>query len=60
MKRPLLIIIAVIILIGALAAIIRFGLGGDEDTWICPNGDWVRHGNPSSAKPTTGCGSANE
>lgn len=34
----------------------RFLLGGDEDTWICSNNQWVKHGNPSAPQPTTGCG----
>ncbi|MDD5566756.1 MAG: hypothetical protein PHH01_01030, partial [Patescibacteria group bacterium] len=58
MKKTLIIILAVIILAGAAVAIIRFGFGGDEDTWICDNGQWVKHGNPSAAQPTTGCGNA--
>ena len=34
---------------------IRF-FSGSEDTWICSNGQWVRHGNPSSLKPEESCG----
>jgi hypothetical protein len=45
-----LIIAAVIVLIG-----LRF-LGGDEDTWICTNNQWTKHGNPASPMPQTGCG----
>lgn len=26
-----------------------------EDSWICQNGEWVRHGNPSSSKPSLPC-----
>lgn len=33
----------------------RFLFGGDEDTWICTNGQWVKHGNPSASMPLTGC-----
>ncbi len=51
--KKLLIVIAVI-LVGLL--VIRFNLGGDEDTWICQNGQWVKHGNPSAARPEEGCG----
>ncbi len=40
-------------------AIIAFGImrltGGGEDNWICQNGQWVKHGNPSAAMPTTLC-----
>ena len=34
----------------------RFLVGGNEDNWICQNGEWVKHGNPSSPKPEGGCG----
>ncbi|MFA5174928.1 MAG: GerMN domain-containing protein [Patescibacteria group bacterium] len=27
-----------------------------EDDWICVKGEWVKHGNPSAAMPTQGCG----
>jgi Immunoglobulin-like domain of bacterial spore germination len=29
---------------------------GNEDTWLCQNSQWVKHGNPAAAKPTSGCG----
>lgn len=32
-----------------------FFLRGDEDTWICRNGTWVRHGNPSALMPEGVC-----
>jgi len=35
---------------------IRFVLGGSEDSWLCVDGEWLKHGNPSAAKPQTGCG----
>lgn len=31
-------------------------IGGGEDTWICSNGQWVKHGKPSKPMPQTGCG----
>jgi hypothetical protein len=34
----------------------RFLFGGDEDTWICSNNQWVRHGHPTGSKPLSGCG----
>ena len=47
-------VLAMILLVAVL--IIRFGvLGGDEDTWICDEGQWVRHGNPTASRPTTPC-----
>ncbi len=29
---------------------------GQEDTWICVNGEWIKHGNPSAQKPEKPCG----
>lgn len=53
-KTIILLIISVALLGGILAA--RFLLGGSEDTWICKSGNWVKHGNPASPPPVTGCG----
>jgi hypothetical protein len=33
----------------------RFIFGGPEDDWICVRGQWVMHGKPAAAKPTTPC-----
>ena len=49
MKKLSLIIIAVVIVVAVLF------LRGDEDTWICKNGQWVKHGNPSAPMPTELC-----
>ena len=46
-------LVAVILIITVLG--IRF-LGGPEDDWICQNGQWVKHGQPSAPKPTIACG----
>jgi putative hemolysin len=54
-KTILSILIAVAIILVAVVTL-RF-LSGYEDTWICDNGAWVRHGNPSKPMPTSGCGS---
>ncbi|HUV46531.1 MAG TPA: hypothetical protein VMW29_00200 [Candidatus Bathyarchaeia archaeon] len=48
-KRVWLVVIFVF-LIGSLF-FIRFFLGGDEDTWLCENGQWVKHGQPHSQTP---------
>ncbi|MFA5019814.1 MAG: hypothetical protein WC533_01805 [Candidatus Pacearchaeota archaeon] len=51
------IIITIIILVIILCAtmLIRVLVGGDEDTWICSAGEWVKHGNPSVAMPSETC-----
>jgi hypothetical protein len=37
-----------------------FLLRGDEDTWICRDGQWVKHGNPRDPAPEIGCGTTNQ
>lgn len=32
----------------------RFWSG--EDSWLCVDGEWIKHGQPSSLPPATGCG----
>lgn len=54
-KRPNLFFILITAVIVVLV-ITRFFLGGNEDTWICENGGWVKHGNPQAPKPESGCG----
>ena len=46
-----------LLIVLAIASIIvlRFVIGGSEDTWICDNGEWVKHGVPSAPKPTEIC-----
>jgi len=51
MKKTIYIILVILIIILG----VRFFLGGDEDTWICEDGQWVAHGNPASEMPTEGC-----
>lgn len=45
---------------GALALVIIIGLAlkmtTKEDTWLCENGQWIKHGQPSAEMPKTGCG----
>src|SRR4030042_1102539 len=54
MKKAL-IIIAIIVIAAAVVIGLRL-FSGDEDTWLCQNGQWVKHGNPNAPMPTTGCG----
>ncbi len=45
-----------IILASALSLLIlRLFLSTNEDVWLCVGGQWVKHGNPSSAMPQTSC-----
>ncbi len=47
-------IIFIMACIAGLILILRFAAGG-EDAWICENGSWVKHGNPSYQKPVVSC-----
>jgi len=53
MKKPVLLIIGAVIISAAISGFLF--LRGNEDTWICDNGQWIAHGHPSSAQPTSGC-----
>ena len=48
-------IVFILILISILA--IRIIIGGDANTWICENGEWIKHGNPEKPMPTISCSS---
>jgi len=56
MAKKIFIIMMVIVAILALWLFIRFVIGGPEDTWICVDGQWVKHGVPSAPMPTEPCG----
>ncbi|MCX6786652.1 MAG: hypothetical protein NTU85_02455 [Candidatus Kaiserbacteria bacterium] len=55
MKKSLAVVIGIIVIIIGIIAIIR--VISPEDTWICVNNVWVKHGNPDSVAPISGCGS---
>lgn len=51
---PRIIALAVIVLgVVCLALWLRVSTG--EDTWLCVDGQWIKHGNPSAPMPTTSC-----
>lgn len=51
-------IIIGILIIFAGILIARFST--NEDTWICVNNRWEKHGNPTSPIPLSGCGNGQE
>jgi len=53
-KKYIVLIFAVVVIMVAGLLGIRFFSG--EDNWICENGQWIKHGNPSAPMPTQGCG----
>jgi len=50
--KKILTIAVILIVVGAFLLIIR----GSEDTWLCRDGQWVKHGVPSAPMPDSGCG----
>ncbi len=54
MKKILALLIISIIVVAGLVTV-RLLFGGNEDGWICENGSWIKHGNPYSPMPVTGC-----
>lgn len=53
-KSVLLFVCIVLVIIGAFF-MLRYFVAGEEDVWLCENGEWVKHGNPSGNVPATGC-----
>jgi len=53
MKKSTKIMIGVLITLAII--IIGARIITPEDTWICSDGEWIKHGNPSSEMPTTIC-----
>jgi hypothetical protein len=58
-KKVITTLLGGVIIVLAIIAGIRF-FSGPEDTWLCVNNQWVKHGQPSAAMPTSGCGNALE
>ena len=54
MNKVLKILGFVLVLVGVVL-VLRFVLGGNEDTWVCQDGQWVKHGNPSEPQPAITC-----
>lgn len=53
MDKKILTVVLVILAIASSLVVIRFLT--PEDTWICVEGEWVKHGNPSVEKPAEDC-----
>lgn len=56
MKKNLLAVLSVVVIVLVGALLVRFATNSGEDMWICVDGQWTQHGNPTSSAPTTGCG----
>lgn len=54
-KAKNIILIIVFVVIICLLGVGLLFIRGDEDTWLCVDGEWVRHGNPDAPMPESGC-----
>jgi len=56
MKKEGLLLISAFVFVAVVLFVLRFLIGGNEDTWLCSSGMWVKHGNPKDPMPDSGCG----
>jgi len=56
MKRTVKKILIFLFLLSAVLMVLRFVIGGSEDSWICVDGEWIKHGVPYASKPQAPCG----
>ncbi|MFH1971096.1 MAG: hypothetical protein ABIJ05_01800 [Patescibacteria group bacterium] len=56
MKNKFYILLFSLLSVFGIVFILRFVVGGDEDTWLCENNEWVKNGQPAYDHPLEGCG----
>lgn len=54
MSKKFIIVAAVVVIAIVALAFLR----GEEDTWLCVNSQWIKHGNPKSSMPEGPCGNS--
>lgn len=55
MKKLILYLLVFLFLLFSILGFLRMVVGGGEDTWICDEGEWVKHGVPSAPRPEASC-----
>lgn len=55
MKKILIILAVSLFILAGLLGAARLLVGGGEDTWICDEGEWIKHGVPSAPRPEGSC-----
>jgi len=55
MRKIVRVIIVFVFLLAGFLLAARLLVGGGEDTWICVEGEWVKHGVPSAPMPKKHC-----
>ena len=56
MRKIVVIVGIAIFILAAILGLLRMVVGGGEDTWICVEGQWVKHGVPRVPMPERPCG----
>jgi spore germination protein GerM len=54
-KTTFVVLVIIIILFIIILGFIVIAKFGNEDTWLCQDGQWVKHGQPSDPMPSTPC-----
>ena len=49
------ILLSLIVIFIAILIVLGIRLSSPEDTWICENGIWIKHGNPYTQVPPYDC-----
>ncbi len=55
-QKNIVIALAAVLIIFTVVLFVHFVIGGPEDTWICEDDQWIKHGQPQAPKPASGCG----
>lgn len=53
MKNFILIIFSIIVFVVQIIFVAKFST--PENDWICKDGQWIKHGNPSAQMPIKSC-----
>lgn len=54
-KKTSIIFLGFILIFFGAIVLMRSFFSGNEDLWICDNGTWVKHGNPTEPMPAVPC-----
>lgn len=54
LKKTLSTVVIIMLAVAVGMLLCRF-LSGNEDAWLCENGQWVKHGHPSDEMPAKAC-----
>jgi putative hemolysin len=56
-KKTVFCVVLIVLIVAVSILVLRFLT--PEDTWICEDNQWIKHGSPDSPMPLSGCGGNN-